>query len=62
MSNSSDTDNEKDEEKIFIGKKRSKCKRKLSLTKYRFENIKIEKQPTRKSKNYIDLSSKKEKK
>ena len=62
MSINSDSENEKEDEKIFIGKKRSKCRKKLSLTKYKFENIKIEKQPTRKAKNYIDLSCQKEKK
>ena len=61
MSSVSESDNEKEEEKEFIGKKRSKCRKKISLTKYKFENIKIEKQLTKKSKNYVDLSSRKEK-
>ncbi len=62
MSNVSESDNEKEEEKEFIGKKRTKCRKKLSLTKYKFENIKIEKQSTKKTKNYVDLSCQKEKK
>lgn len=61
MSNVSNNDNEKEEEKIFIGKKRSKCRKKLTLNKYKFENIKIEKQPNKKTKNFIDLSNQKEK-
>ena len=61
MSNVSDNDTEKDEEKKFIGKKRTKRQKKVSLTKYKFENIKIEKQPTKKAKNYVDLSNQKEK-
>lgn len=59
--NDKELNNEKEEEKIYIGKKRAKCRKKLSLTKYKFENIKIEKQPNKKTKNYIDLSNQKEK-
>ena len=66
MSNISDNDNdlniEREEEKEIITKKKPKLRKKLSLTKYKFENIKIEKQPTKKAKNYVDLSSQKENK
>ena len=67
MSNISDNDNcndiddQKEEEKDMFIKKKRKLRKKLSLTKYKFENIKIEKQPTKKVKNYIDLSNQKEK-
>ena len=36
MRNASDSENEKENEKIFLGEKRSKFRKKLSLTKYKF--------------------------
>ena len=59
LSNSDSEDNNNDD-KNYLQKKRKKNKNKIDISQYELQKIKIEKRSKKNQKNYIDISSKRE--